>query len=158
VISGCGNLKFARQRRAAPLYNTNSDFFIEDDDDHHMTKRAADPGNNQENRSNRNNNNQEINYEPMKFPRNDYQANRGGGGNRGRSGNSNRSNQRGATYMNGKPDSRESALDKLVKEIRQKVKDTKKFWSNLPYTVCNNEEFTPSHNSDNCWNGLTVNR
>lgn len=118
-----------------------------------MTKRAADPGN-QENRSNRNN--QEINYEPMKFPRNDYQANRGNS-NSGRSGNT-RSNQRGGNYSNGKSDSRESALDKLVKEIRQKVKDTKKFWSNLPYTVCNNEEFAPSHNADNCWNGQTVNR
>lgn len=153
MIAGCGNLKLTRQRRAAPLYNTNSDFFIEDEqDDHHMTKRAADPGN-QENRSNRNNH--EISYEPMKFPRNNYQANRGGI--RGRSGNS-RSNQRGENYSSGKSNGREPALDILIKEIRQKVKDTKKFWSNLPYMVCNNEEFTPSQNSDNCWNGHTVNR
>lgn len=153
--------KLGRQRRAIPLYNTNADLFIDDGQDienNDRVKRTADPGN-QENRSNRNN--QEINIEPIKFSRNDYQGNRG---NRGRNGNGSRNNnnnsnnnQRG-NYMNGRSDSRESALDKLVKEIRQKVKDTKKFWSNLPYTACNNDDFAPAGNSDNCWNGQTVNR
>jgi glypican 4 len=87
----------------------------------------------------------------MKFPRNEYQANRGNS-NRGRNGNPNRGNYQA------KSDSRESALDKLVKEIRQKVKDTKKFWSNLPYTACNTDDFTPSGNNDNCWNGEGINR
>jgi len=90
----------------------------------------------------------------MKFPRNDYQENRGT--NRGRSNNSNRNSARG--QYTGKTDSRESALDKLVKEIRQKVKDTKKFWSNLPYTACNNDDFTPSRDNDVCWNGVGINR
>jgi glypican 4 (K-glypican) len=60
--------------------------------------------------------------------------------------------------MNGKSDSRESALDKLVKEIRQKVKDTKSFWTNLPYAACNNDDFAPAGNNDNCWNGQSINR
>lgn len=165
-----------RQRRAIPLYNTNADLFIDDGEDDikmeveqqklpisYRNRRAADPGNQDNNRSNRNN--QEITYKPLDFARNDYQANRGGGnnggGNRARVNNGgNRSNsQRGnGSYMNGKSDSRESALDKLVKEIRQKVKDTKKFWSNLPYTVCNHDDFAPTQNADNCWNGNTVNR
>lgn len=146
--------KLGRQRRAIPLYNTNADLFIDDeyDNEHYdRTKRAADPGN-QENRSNRNN--QEINVEPIKFSSNVYQGNRGGNNNRGRT--PNRNNQRGGNYM--KTDSRESPLDKLVKEIRQKVKDTKKFWSNLPYTACNNDDFAPAGNNDNCWNGQVVNR
>lgn len=161
--------KLGRQRRAVPLYNSNADLFIDDGEEEveqqpqqpqlysYRNRRAADPGNQDNNRSNRNN--QEIEYEPIKFSHNNnYQGNRGG--NRARVSSGNRSNPRGSSFVNGngKSDSRESALDKLVKEIRQKVKDTKKFWSNLPYTVCNHDDFAPTHNADNCWNGNTVNR
>lgn len=152
VFVGCGQPKLGRQRRSYPLINTNADLFIDDEQDEviERSKRAADPVS-QENRRN----NQEIKVEPFKFPRNEnFSANRGTT-NRGRS--SNRNNQR---YTNGNKadNTRESSLDKLVKEIRQKVKDTKKFWSNLPYTACNNDDFAPAGNSDNCWNGQSVNR
>lgn len=50
-------------------------------------------------------------------------------------------------------------MDKLVKDIRQKVKDSKKFWSNLPFQICNHEEFSAPPSVDaNCWNGSTVDR
>lgn len=56
-------------------------------------------------------------------------------------------------------DNKEPPLDKLVKDIRQKVKDTKKFWTNLPYQICNIDEFAaPSSSDANCWNGNTVDR
>ncbi|XP_021938701.1 glypican-6 isoform X2 [Zootermopsis nevadensis] len=45
-------------------------------------------------------------------------------------------------------------LDKLVKDIRQKVKDTKQFWSHLPYQICNNDHVAASPSKDDsCWNG-----
>jgi glypican 4 (K-glypican) len=153
-----------RQRRAVALFNSNADLFLEDDDeDVARVRREANPGNDDNNNNNNNRranrNNQEINVEPIKFSSNTYPGNNRGSSQtntRGRS--PNRNNQQRGSYMSGKTDSRESALDKLVKEIRQKVKDTKKFWSNLPYTACNNEDFAPAGNSDNCWNGHTVNR
>ncbi|XP_030750341.1 glypican-6 [Sitophilus oryzae] len=48
-------------------------------------------------------------------------------------------------------------LDKLVTEIKTKIKDTKKFWLQLPYQYCSNESISagPSDNG-NCWNGTTV--
>ena len=94
----------------------------------------------------------------------------GGGGNRRGSSsnnsntknnnNQNNNNENRGTFNRVKSDNnRESMLDKLVKDIRQKVKDSKKFWSNLPYQVCNNDEVAaPASNSDNCWNGKNVDR
>lgn len=149
---GCGQPKLGRQRRSTyPLINSNADLFIDDEQDeftNERTKRAADPVSQENRRSN-----QEIKVEPFKFPRNDNLS--GNRPNRGRS--NNRSSQR---YQNGSKNdnNRESSLDKLVKEIRQKVKDTKKFWSHLPYTACNNDEFAAAGNSDNCWNGQSINR
>lgn len=152
---GCGQPKLGRQRRSPyPLFNTNADLFIDDEQDEEVNermKRAADPVN-QENRRN----NQEIKVEPFKFPRNEnYQGTQRGNTNRGRS--NNRSSQR---FTNGSKNdnNRESSLDKLVKDIRQKVKDTKKFWSHLPYTLCTNEDFALAGNTDNCWNGQSINR
>lgn len=55
-------------------------------------------------------------------------------------------------------DNKEAPLDKLVKDIRSKVKDSKKFWSNLPYQVCNNDEVAASPSDMNCWNGIKVDR
>lgn len=146
IYNGCGTPRLSR----------NADLFIDDEHNKEIPrqneriKRFADPGN----QNVRGSRNREINVEPIKFPQNEYQGNRGN--NRGRSGNPNRNAPRG--HYPGKSDSRESPLDKLVKEIRQKVKDTKKFWSNLPYTACNNDDFTPSRNNDNCWNGEGINR
>lgn len=153
---GCGQPKLGRQRRSNPALNSNADLFIDDEQDdvsveHERTKRAADPVN-QENRRN----NQEIKVEPFKFPRNENFPGNRGNTNRGRS--SNRNSQRYTNGGNKSDNTRESNLDKLVKEIRQKVKDTKKFWSNLPYTACNSDEFPTAGNSDSCWNGQTINR
>lgn len=56
-------------------------------------------------------------------------------------------------------DNKEPPLDKLVKDIRTKVKDSKKFWSNLPYQICNNDEVAASPSNDaNCWNGNKIDR
>lgn len=52
-----------------------------------------------------------------------------------------------------------SVMDKLVKDIRQKVKDSKKFWSNLPFQICNHEDFSvPPGVEGNCWNGYAIDR
>lgn len=136
--------------------NSNADLFIDDEQDEEFmerTKRAADPANPDNRR-----NNQEIKTEPYKFAINDNSGNRGQP-NRGRSNNSRNINSH-QRYTNGNrnDNNRESALDKHVKEIRQKVKDTKKFWSNLPYAACNNDDFALAGNIDNCWNGQSINR
>lgn len=55
--------------------------------------------------------------------------------------------------------SREPVLNKLVKDIKQKVKDSKKFWYNLPYQICNNEDLaTLPETGKRCWNGNSVDR
>lgn len=55
--------------------------------------------------------------------------------------------------------SREPILDKIVRDIRQRVKDYKKFWSNLPHSMCSNEDIATSSDVDGmCWNGHTIDR
>lgn len=50
-------------------------------------------------------------------------------------------------------------LAKIIKNIRTKVKDSTKFWSQLPHKICNNNEFALSNNKDNdCWNGTMIGR
>lgn len=53
-----------------------------------------------------------------------------------------------------------AVLDKLVKDIRQKVKDSKKFWSNLPFQICNQDDYAASvvGLEGNCWNGNSVDK
>ncbi|EEB14597.1 Glypican-6 precursor, putative [Pediculus humanus corporis] len=53
---------------------------------------------------------------------------------------------------------RHPTLEKLIRDIRQKVKDSKSFWSYLPYHLCNNEKFAVVMNDDPCWNGSAVGR
>ncbi|XP_023171387.1 glypican-6 [Drosophila hydei] len=54
---------------------------------------------------------------------------------------------------------REPILDKIVRDIRQRVKDYKKFWSNLPHSICSNEDIAASSDVDGmCWNGHTIDR
>lgn len=56
-------------------------------------------------------------------------------------------------------ENKDPLLDKLVKDIKQKVRDSRKFWSNLPYQICNNEEFSAPTSADaNCWNGKGADR
>ncbi|XP_060089603.1 glypican-6 isoform X2 [Heteronotia binoei] len=49
-----------------------------------------------------------------------------------------------------------TSLDRLVIDIKEKLKLSKKFWSALPYTICKKESVTagPS-NEDDCWNSHT---
>lgn len=47
-----------------------------------------------------------------------------------------------------------TSLDRLVRDIKDKVKTAKDFWVQLPYTVCNDDEVAASPDSDDdCWNG-----
>ncbi|XP_036326446.1 glypican-6 isoform X2 [Rhagoletis pomonella] len=81
-----------------------------------------------------------------------------GGGSGGR-----RNQQRRKPQQNRKNDDdyngRDPNLDKLVREIRQRVKESKKFWSNLPHQICSNDETSTSSDVDGmCWNGHTIDR
>lgn len=111
----------------------------------------------------------ELHYPPMKFDDEsdeDLSADSADVSNQGgRRGNKNRNRGSGNGSIqrnrnnNDDDENKESPLDKLVKDIRQKVKDTKKFWSNLPFQICNNDEFAAPPSSDaNCWNGVSVDR
>lgn len=51
-----------------------------------------------------------------------------------------------------------SNLDKLVKEIRQRVRDSRQFWVYLPYRVCNDGLVVPPSNTKECWNGTHVDK
>nr|XP_012150620.1 PREDICTED: glypican-6 isoform X2 [Megachile rotundata] len=49
-------------------------------------------------------------------------------------------------------------LDKLVKETRQKVRDSRQFWVLLPYKLCNDGLVVPPSNTKECWNGTHVDK
>ncbi|XP_074111309.1 glypican dally-like [Cotesia typhae] len=49
-------------------------------------------------------------------------------------------------------------LDKLVKEIRQRVRDSRQFWIYLPYQLCNDGLVVPVSNTKECWNGTHVDK
>lgn len=54
-------------------------------------------------------------------------------------------------------ETRDTYIDKQIKDIRQKVKDSKKFWANLPYQTCNNQEIAAHSSMDGqCWNGQSI--
>ena len=48
-----------------------------------------------------------------------------------------------------------TSLDRLVRDIKEKVKTAKDFWVQLPYNVCNDDEVfaAPGSADDQCWNG-----
>lgn len=49
------------------------------------------------------------------------------------------------------------SLEKSIKEIKQKLKESKKFWSTLPYHICNNTVISATTDeSTNCWNGKEI--
>lgn len=109
-------------------------------------------------------NNRDIIYEPFQFdgePDEDVSSST----NKGRKKNKNNNRNGGANVgSRGRndddmDDNKEAPLDKLVKDIRTKIKDSKKFWSNLPYQICNNEDVAASPSNDmNCWNGNRIDR
>ncbi|XP_041055093.1 glypican-6-like [Carcharodon carcharias] len=50
-------------------------------------------------------------------------------------------------------------LDRLVTDVKEKLKLAKKFWSTLPYTICNDEKVTAGAPvEEDCWNGHTKGR
>lgn len=49
-------------------------------------------------------------------------------------------------------------LDKLVKEIKQRVRDSKQFWLYLPYKLCNNGITILSSHGNRCWNGTHIDK
>ncbi|XP_053973744.1 glypican-6 isoform X2 [Hylaeus anthracinus] len=49
-------------------------------------------------------------------------------------------------------------LDNLVKEIRQRVRDSRQFWIYLPYKLCNDGLVVPPSNTKECWNGTHVDK
>ncbi|XP_040298428.1 glypican-4 [Bufo bufo] len=49
-----------------------------------------------------------------------------------------------------------TSLDRLVSDVKQKLKAAKKFWSSLPNNICKNR--TSGVNEDDCWNGSEKSR
>ncbi|RLU21102.1 hypothetical protein DMN91_005475 [Ooceraea biroi] len=50
-------------------------------------------------------------------------------------------------------------LDKLVKEIRQRIRDSRQFWVYMPYRMCNDGGLVvPPSNTKECWNGTHVDK
>ncbi|XP_019767363.2 glypican-6 [Dendroctonus ponderosae] len=48
-------------------------------------------------------------------------------------------------------------LEKLIEDIKIKIKTTKQFWVQLPYQYCNNDNISAGPSDDgNCWNGTTI--
>ncbi|XP_001607767.2 glypican-4 [Nasonia vitripennis] len=50
------------------------------------------------------------------------------------------------------------SLDKLVKEIKQRIRDSRQFWLYLPYNLCNDGLVVPPSNTNDCWNGTHVDK
>ncbi|KAI8514278.1 Glypican-4, partial [Branchiostoma belcheri] len=47
-----------------------------------------------------------------------------------------------------------TSLDRLVRDIRDKIELFREIWSQLPYSICNDEKIAaPAGNDKNCWNG-----
>ncbi|XP_075159917.1 glypican dally-like [Haematobia irritans] len=154
VFQGCGRPTLGRSKRSInpkfPANDENKHQFVKrstsNDNDSDILdidaslddaiilreKRAADPGH-----------------------RDSSEGDSNGGGNRRNSNKRKQQNRKNDDNDYG----RDPALDKLVKDIRQRVKDYKKFWSNLPHQICSNDEISTSTDADGmCWNGHTIDR
>ena len=111
-------------------------------------------------------NNRDLVFEPLQFDGESEEEVMSTSSNKGRRKNKNNNRNGGNVASKGRndddddnEDNKEPPLDKLVKDIRSKVKDSKKFWSNLPYQICNNDEIAASPSNDlNCWNGNRIDR
>ncbi|XP_066496105.1 glypican-4 [Tiliqua scincoides] len=52
-----------------------------------------------------------------------------------------------------------TSLDRLVTDVKEKLKQARKFWSSLPGNICNNEKMAAGHvNQEECWNGSDKSR
>lgn len=106
-------------------------------------------------------NSRELQFESLKFDSEKDVSIDSAAGNKGRRKNKNRPPSMPSSRRKDEDseDNKDPLLDKLVKDIKQKVKDSRKFWSNFPYQICNNDEFSaPSSSEANCWNGNGVDR
>ena len=48
------------------------------------------------------------------------------------------------------------SMEKLIQDIKKKIKRTKGFWSKLPETLCSNQHvagLTSDQDTKDCWNG-----
>lgn len=85
----------------------------------------------------------ELNFESLKFASHTRDNFRGSNSNSNSNSNADLSQAQGPT------------LEKLIKDIRQKIMDTQNFWSNLPYQICNDKASSKPDSDDNCWNGAS---
>ncbi|XP_029462530.1 glypican-4 isoform X2 [Rhinatrema bivittatum] len=49
-------------------------------------------------------------------------------------------------------------LDRLVTDVKEKLKTAKKFWSSLPGSICSDEVTAGDADEDKCWNGNATSR
>ncbi|KAG4077344.1 hypothetical protein HA402_009745 [Bradysia odoriphaga] len=167
VFHGCGRPQLGRRRRAisSRFFTSEVKYFDEIDGDSDnfsfdesetaksvdgdRVKRTAEPAN------------RELQFEPLHFSNKDDadNSNNNNSNNKGRRKNNKKKPQLSVKSDDETDENKEPVLDKLVKDIRQKVKDSKKFWSNLPFQICNHEDFSvPPGIEANCWNGHTIDR
>uniref|UniRef100_A0A182Y7F0 Glypican n=1 Tax=Anopheles stephensi TaxID=30069 RepID=A0A182Y7F0_ANOST len=148
----------------------------------HITKRSAGS-----NAGGGDSTSRELKYEPLQFSDGDVQftnsngppvsglaaagtgshhapsgsSNVGSSGN-GAGGRANRRKHKGGRKQandQDEQDNQEPMIDRMVKDIRQKVSNSKRFWSQLPYMLCNNEDSAEQPTSEaSCWNGTAVDR
>uniref|UniRef100_A0A182SJR9 Glypican n=1 Tax=Anopheles maculatus TaxID=74869 RepID=A0A182SJR9_9DIPT len=164
---------------------TFDDEGVEQDDDNsgsekHITKRSAGT-----NTGGGDSTSRELKYEPLQFSDGDVQftnsngppvsglpgtgphhatsgSDVNGGSGNGAGGRANRRKHKGGrkqTNDQDEQDNQEPMIDRMVKDIRQKVSNSKRFWTQLPYMLCNNEDNAEQPTSDaSCWNGTAVDR
>ncbi|XP_050068709.1 glypican-6 [Anopheles maculipalpis] len=83
----------------------------------------------------------------------------GAGGAGGRANRRKHKGGRKQTNDQDEQDNQEPMIDRMVKDIRQKVSNSKRFWAQLPYMLCNNEDNAEQPASDtSCWNGTAIDR
>lgn len=184
VFHGCGRPQLGRRRRAisSKFFATEPKFFdeIDGDSDNFSFDESQTTGNSVGDRVKRTAEpaNRELQFEPLQFSNKD-DADSSNNNNKGRR--KNKKKQQMTVKSDDETDENKepgkwcrlqmnfvsftnfdrivSVMDKLVKDIRQKVKDSKKFWSNLPFQICNHEDFSvPPGIETNCWNGYTIDR
>ncbi|CAH0771544.1 unnamed protein product [Bemisia tabaci] len=74
-----------------------------------------------------------------------------------RKSNRNRDSQAGDPTLSihgDKEEEQESELKSIIRDIQNKVNATRDFWSQLPYSICSDEDFSASPKAESsCWNG-----
>lgn len=164
VFQGCGRPLLGRRRRDVDEHVYGDDDFLFLDGDTPAEELGEAMERRREIRSAEPDAHKEIrDFEPVRFSNENYatndQASGPGVGRNGRGGserNRGRANKNRMDYdVNMEP-----IMDKLIKDIRQRVRETKKLWSNLPLQMCNLEEFslppTQGGAEQKCWNGKSV--